>query len=268
MVSTQKNPDGRLLRCRDLEIGYGGKPLLPPFDFEIAAGEMVLVAGGNGAGKSTWIKTILGMIPPVRGRVELAPGTRLAYVPQESGIDEIVPVSARDVAGWGRLRGWGFLNPFAIERSEVNRALDGAGASGFAGDRFSELSGGQRQRVLFSRMLAGDANLALLDEPTASLDLTAEREAYEQMVEMANRHGLGLIVVTHTLEVAARYAQRALFFDRGRRDSGPVVFAGTTDEVFERDEFKRAFGAVPHHDRSRRVTGPTRVARPPEGVDG
>jgi zinc transport system ATP-binding protein len=239
--------DAPLLVCRDLVIGHGGRPLLPAFSFAIAPGEVVLVVGGNGAGKSTWLKTILGLIPPVGGSVEVAPGTRFAYVPQEPEIDPLIPLTARDIASWGRLRGWGFLDPLRLrrERGAINRALVTAGAQHFAEEPFAELSGGQKQRALFARMLASDANLALLDEPTAAMDMTAEREAYEQLTRLARRRRLALIVVTHTLNVASRYADKAIFFDRGTRAGGAAVHAGELGEVFARPEFRDKFGDIP-----------------------
>lgn len=235
-----------LVRCDQLVIGYRGSALLPAFSFAIQPGEIVLVVGGNGAGKTTWLRTILGLIPPVSGSVDISEGTHVAYVPQRSAIDDMVPLSVQDVAGWGRLRGWSFINPLQIrrERAAIDRAIVTAGAREFVTDSWRELSGGQKQRALFARMLASDTDLALLDEPTAAMDMTAEREAYEQLTELARTERMAQIIVTHTLAVAAKYADKAIFFDRGSRETGPTVFSGALGDVFARAEFRRKFGQV------------------------
>jgi zinc transport system ATP-binding protein len=243
MKTTEQGPP--LVRCEGLVIGHRGKGLLPPFDLELLAGEIVLVVGRNGAGKSTLVRTLLGLLPPIDGRVRLArPELSMAYVPQAAGLDEIVPVRAREVAEWGRLRGWRFLRPWLSgrDRDEVSRAMADARADAFARQRFRELSGGQRQRVLFARALASGAEVALLDEPTASMDMTSEADAYEHIAELARR-GLGVMVVTHTVGLASRHATRAVFLDRRDRERGQVV-AGPLAEVFGHPQFRYEFPGV------------------------
>jgi zinc transport system ATP-binding protein len=242
-------PGDTLLSCQGLVVGYGGRPLLPAIDLELRRGELLLVVGRNGAGKSTWLKTLLGLLPAVSGRVVLAtPAPRRAYIPQAADLDELLPVRGRDLVDWGRLRGWSFLLPFArrADRAARRRALDDAGAAGFDRRPFRDLSGGQRQRILFARILAADAELALLDEPTASMDVGAERDAYERLAALAHDRGLGVVIVTHTLSVAARHADRVLFLDAGERDQG-VAAVGTPAEIGDHPLFRRYFGALPDH---------------------
>src|SRR5690349_20359447 len=102
-----------LVTAKRLEVGYRGRALLPPIDLEIARGKLLLVLGRNGSGKTTFVRTLLGLTPPVRGEVAWAPGARRAYVPQSGAIDTGVPVRATDVVGWCRVRDWSFLWPFA-----------------------------------------------------------------------------------------------------------------------------------------------------------
>jgi zinc transport system ATP-binding protein len=166
-----------LLRCDDLVIGYAGRPLLPAFDLEVRRGRILLVVGRNGAGKSTWLKTLLGLVPPVSGRiVRSQPPPRMAYIPQSAGLDEILPVRAGRVVSWGRLRRWSFLMPFAgrADHQACRGALEQAAAADLIDQPFHALSGGQQQRVLFARLLASEADLALLDEPTASMDVPGQ----------------------------------------------------------------------------------------------
>lgn len=223
---------GAAITCESLVIGHAGRALLPPIDLAIEPGRMLLVLGRNGAGKSTLIRTLLGLTPPVAGRVRRSrPDLRLAYVPQAAALDDIVPVRAREVVEWGLLRGWSFLGRGGRSRREaVGRALSDVGADAFRRQPFRELSGGQKQRVLFARLLAGEAEVVVLDEPTASMDMTSEQEAYERMASLAEA-GLAVVVVTHTIGLAARFAASALLLDRSDRHEGGLVMAGPVDEV-------------------------------------
>lgn len=236
---------GAALTCESLVIGHDGRALLPPIDLAIERGSMLLVVGRNGAGKSTLVRTLLGLSPPVSGRVRRArPDLRLAYVPQAAALDDIVPVRAREVVEWGLLRGWGFLRPPGRRgREVVDRALADVGAGRFGRQPFRELSGGQKQRVLFARLLAGEAEVVLLDEPTASMDMTSEQEAYERMAALAAA-GLAVVVVTHTVGLAARFATTALLLDRSDRHDRGLVLAGPVAEVLAHPTSRDLFPGI------------------------
>lgn len=230
---------GALVRCRALEIGYAGRSLLPPIDLEIGAGELWVVLGRNGAGKTVWLKTMLGLNPPVSGHVETVGkhSLRLAYAPQRSSFDALYPLTARDVVALGVERGASFLRP-TRKSSLVERALDLTGARALAERPFRSLSEGERQRVLLARIAASDAELAMLDEPTSALDLVAEREALTLMRRLAQETGMSLCVVTHSVRLA-KLADRALLFDRDT----PAIVSGTPSEVLAHASFETSFGA-------------------------
>jgi zinc transport system ATP-binding protein len=238
-----------VLRCDGLVIGYAGQGLLPPIDLSVRRGEVLLVTGCNGSGKSTWLRTVLGLVPPVRGHVRLgSPPPRIAYVPQTPDLDELVPLRAGEVVDWGRLRGWSFLRPWRrrADHQARDRAMAEVGAADLARRPFRELSGGQRQRVLFARVLASEADLVLLDEPTASMDVASERDVHALLARMARERDMAVVIVTHTLHVAARYADRVVFFEPGEDDG--VVVAGAAEQVFADAHFQRHFGEVsPDH---------------------
>jgi zinc transport system ATP-binding protein len=210
--------DEALVRCEALVVGWGGRGLLPPIDVELCRGSFVVVVGRNGSGKSTWFKTLLGLIPPVSGHVRHAKaGLRLAYVPQTSGIDDLLPLRAFDVVMQGRLAHWSFLRPFASrpDRRACEQALQDAEAQDLARRRFRDLSRGQRQRVLFARMLATEADLALLDEPTAAMDVLAEQAAVERLVRLSRQRNMAIVVASHALDVTTEHADRLLLVDAG-----------------------------------------------------
>ena len=234
--------------ARALRVGYAGHALLPAFDVELAAGEVLLVVGRNGSGKSTFVKTALGLLPAVGGELTRAADVRAAFVPQATTIDPFVPLTAREVVLQGQLRGWGFVRPWrsAAERAGADAALEVMNLGALATRRFAELSGGQQQRVLIARVLAGGADLVALDEPTAAMDAASERAAYEQLRRLARERGLCLMVVTHAVAVAAPYADRVAFFDpddRGADDKGRVVIDATA-AVAADPRFIHMFGRI------------------------
>ncbi len=246
-----------LLCCEDLVVGYNGQPLLPAISLQIRRGTFLSVIGRNGSGKSTWFKTLLGMLPPVSGSVaRTSERVKSAYVPQTSGIDALLPVRSRELVQWGRLSGWNFLWPFPKkqDRALVESALDSAGARPIANRPYRDLSGGQKQRALLARVLATEADLVLLDEPTAAMDAVAERETMRRLAELARERRLAVVVVSHDLRVAAEFADQLLFVDR----EAPAVVLGDANTVFCHPAFRHQYGDeyCPRHPSSGHPLGP------------
>jgi manganese/iron transport system ATP-binding protein len=240
-------PGEAVVESRGLVLGYRGKPLLPAFDVSLRRGTVWLVVGRNGSGKSTFVRTLLGLTRPVAGAVTRRPGLRMSYVPQASELDASVPVRGGDVAAWGRLRGWGFIRPWrsAADRACMRRALADIDAAELERRRFAEMSGGQRQRVLLAQMLAGQAELAFLDEPTAAMDASSERAAYQRLRELVVDRGMSALVVTHAVAVAAPFADHVAFFDPDDPASpGGRVHLGPSAEVADDPRFEAFFGKV------------------------
>jgi zinc transport system ATP-binding protein len=233
------------VRCKGLVVGHHGVGLLPPFDVEIRPGEVVLVVGRNGSGKSTFVRTVLGLQRPVGGELWRDPEIAMAYVPQASALDAIVPVRAADVVGWGRMRRWDFVKPWRRhgDAAACAGAMTELGVAELARRRLAELSGGQAQRVMLSRLIAGEAKLAVLDEPTAAMDARGERATYARLRTIAHARGVGVLVVTHAVAVAARYADRIVFFDPDTEEGGRVD-VGRTSEVSVHAGFQALFGDV------------------------
>jgi zinc transport system ATP-binding protein len=230
-----------LLCCRALEVGYAGRALLPPVDLVIRRGETWAVVGRNGSGKSTWLRTLLGLVPPVRGEVSSGKRElRLAYLAQRSAFDEAYPLSVRDVVAMGQERGLSFIRPRARRELEaaVRAALEAMGILALAEQPFRDLSEGQKQRVLFARVAMARADLAVLDEPTSAMDLVAEREAFELLARLQRETGVAIVVVSHYLGLARRFADRAVLLDRDT----PAVVVGTPDDVFSHSAFRARYG--------------------------
>ncbi len=230
-----------LLETRALSIGHRGRPLLPAFDLSVGRGDFWAVIGRNGSGKTTWLRTLLGLMAPVSGEIVRAPGLKLAYLPQRGVADDLYPVTARDVVGMGCQRSFGFFG-FARRFAErVERALELMGASELADRSFRELSEGQRQRVLFARVAASEADVALLDEPTSALDLVAEREAFELLGKLQRESNTTIVIVSHYVRLVTEYADHAVLLDRDT----PAVAIGSPSEVFEHASFRARYGSLP-----------------------
>ncbi len=243
MISSRSMPlaagEG-LLSTDGLVVGHEGAAILPPLTITIAAGELWAVIGPNGSGKSTFVRTALGLVAPVSGAVtRRRPDLRLAYVPQQSALDVIFPISVADFVLMG-LHGPGNVTLLAgrANAARAAAALDEAGARALERRQLRDLSGGQRQRVLIARALATDADLVFLDEPTTALDAAAEHEVLELIEKLRAKRGAAVVMVTHLVEDGLERADRALLLDR---DHG-VARAATAAEVRALPEFARVYG--------------------------
>lgn len=237
-----------LLRCEGLVVGYAGQPLLPACNLEIRRGALLLIVGRNGSGKTTFFKTVLGLLAPVSGQtVHVRPELRVSYIAQAAALDRTLPLRARDMVGWGLLSGWNFLGWSGQQgrRERCAAALADAGAGELADRLFSSLSEGQKQRVLLARMLAGQPDVAFLDEPTAAMDAVAEEQTMRQLGDLAHTRSMAIVAITHEIGLAARVADEVLFFDREHK----AVIHGSPDQVFAHPSFRRQFGTgEAHHE--------------------
>jgi zinc transport system ATP-binding protein len=221
-----------LLSCEKLEIGFT-EALAPPIDLAIRPGELWAVVGINGSGKTTWMRTALGLEPPLRGALRLRPGARVAYVPQAAALDPIFPIRVRDVVEMGTLgngRVAGFARPEDARRTL--EALTTVRAEQLLNKPFRDLSGGQRQRVLIARALASGADLFFLDEPTSALDRHVDA--------LRKVPGRAVALITHRMQVLRGLADHALLLDR----EPPTAIAGTAAEVTASEPFLRLFGVA------------------------
>ncbi|HUQ05249.1 MAG TPA: ATP-binding cassette domain-containing protein [Kofleriaceae bacterium] len=230
------------LRTKRLVVGHRGRALLPPLDLEVERGHLLLVLGRNGTGKTTLIRTLLGLLPPVSGSIEWTSGAKRAYVAQAGALDASVPVRARDIVRWGGLRGWSFVRPWQrTPAAAVSDGLRALSVEDLAGRQARELSGGQLQRVMFARVLASGADVAILDEPTASMDAAGERAVYATLAKLAHERAFTIVMVTHSVTGALDRCDRVLLLDRDA-DGTPEVVHGEAAEVVKSDAYQRLFG--------------------------
>ncbi len=203
-----------LLSCQDLSLGYEGKPILEHISFEVNAGDYLCIVGENGSGKSTLMKTILGLIRPMKGRVETGEGLRqneIGYLPQQTLVQRDFPASVYEIVLSG-CQGRQGLRPFYTKADkalawENIRRME---IEPLAQRCYRELSGGQQQRVLLARALCATRKLLLLDEPVAGLDPRVTTEMYQLIANLNRKDGITVVMISHDLEAALRYATHIL----------------------------------------------------------
>ncbi|MFT4050318.1 MAG: metal ABC transporter ATP-binding protein [Solirubrobacterales bacterium] len=197
-----------LISARDLELAYAnGRSALSGVSLQLGAGELVVVLGPNGGGKTTLFRALVGELSPLAGTLEVT-GT-VAYLPQRDVSRTDFPVSALDVVGMGLLserRLW--ARPSRSDRRRAQDALVRVGLAEQANRTYGELSGGQRRRVLLARTIVGGAPIVLLDEPLAGVD-PASAEVIDQALADLRDEGRLVIEASHDIE-HARGADRVI----------------------------------------------------------
>lgn len=233
-----------VVRARHVSVGIDGTDILTDLSFHIESGRLVGLLGPNGSGKTTLLRCISGLVPAegsldVLGRAvntwrprELA--RRLAFVRQAVSLSFDFTVSELVLLGRSPHKRW--LQDYADEDfSRMKRALDRVDLSGFYDRSVHTLSGGELQRVFLAQALIQEADVLLLDEPTAHLDVHYQFEFMEVVRELVSR-GRTVVAVFHDLEIAARYADALIILDRGRIAAeglpGDVLTTDLIAEVF------------------------------------
>ncbi|EXL09282.1 zinc ABC transporter ATP-binding protein AztA [Aquamicrobium defluvii] len=207
---------------RDLTLGYNSHPAVHHLSGTVRKGSLTAVVGANGSGKSTLMKGVVGMLKPMAGSVAVTPGTRVAYLPQQSELDRTFPARVADLVSLGLWPKRGLLGRHtAQDRTAVSEALMAVGMEGFEQRPIDTLSGGQLQRALFARVLVQDAELILLDEPFNAIDA---RTLTDLIALIKRWHGENrtVMVVVHDLDLVRTHFPEALLLARS-----PVAWGET-----------------------------------------
>ncbi len=221
------------IECRDVALGYDGKIFAEGLNFGVESGDYLCIVGENGAGKSTLIKTVLGLRTPVRGEITLKNGTKMTdigYLPQQTAVQRDFPASVREIVTSGCLNRCG-MRPF-YRRAEKKAAAENMkrlGIDMLSGRCYRELSGGQQQRTLLARALCAAQKILLLDEPAAALDPIATQEMYELIYDLNKTEGLTVVMVSHDIKAAVRYAKHILHVGGERSFFGTAADYAVSD---------------------------------------
>ena len=235
------------LAADNLSFGYGAHIIGASVSLSVAPGEAVALLGPNGGGKTTLLKTMLGLLPPIAGKLmiddtplaALSPGERaraIGYVPQVHA--GIFAFSVREIVLMGRTAHQGlFASPSDRDRAIANEAIAALGLEALAEKPYTMISGGERQLALVARALAQEPRYVVLDEPTASLDFGNQGRVMRQIRSLAAR-GLGVLFTTHDPNQALRYADRVALL----RD-GAMLAQGPADALLAAPVLRELYGA-------------------------
>ena len=211
-----------LITLRDIELAFGGDPLLEGVSLTVSAGERVCLLGRNGAGKTSLLELVTGEHDPEGGEIVRPPGVRIAHLPQS--VPEDLTGNTAAIVGAGLRGGEAWDRERRLARVLSLLGLD-------ADSPFEALSGGQQRRALLARALAADPDLLVLDEPTNHLDVSAIEWLEGLLVSWRG----AVLFTTHDRRLIERVATRILELERGRVRSWPGDYANYLRRRAERE---------------------------------
>jgi zinc transport system ATP-binding protein len=208
------NETGAIIACQDTAFGYDGHAVISALNFAVNPGDYLCVVGQNGSGKSTLVKGLLRLLEPLRGYINFSgefKRSAIGYLSQETAVKKDFPAGAFEIILSGAVGGMG-LRPFysAKEKQRSWEIMERLGIQDLKERCFRELSGGQQRRVLIGRALCASHRALVLDEPAAGLDPLAAAELYALLQKMNRETGVTIIMVSHDIGAAERYATKIL----------------------------------------------------------
>ena len=234
-----------VLSCRELSVGYGTRRVLKGISLDIRPRSWTAIVGPNGCGKSTLLGALAGLLTPQHGCVYLngrliqawsrrERARRLAWLAQTSTPSDL---SAAECVALGRFAHTGWLGSRqAADEAAIRRAMSATGSAAWGNRRLSTLSGGERQRVNLARILAVEANVLLLDEPTTHLDPPHQEEVGRILREQTRKCGATIVGAIHDLSLALLADRVVVMGHHG------VIGHGSVQEALGNDWLSEAFG--------------------------
>ena len=236
-----------LIRLAGVGVTFAGQSVLQDVQLSVKPGEIVTLIGPNGAGKTTLVRAVLGLLKPDTGSVWRKPKLRVGYMPQKLHVDATLPLSV--------LR---FLRLVpGVTRADVQAALAEVGAEQVIDSPLQSISGGELQRVLLARALLREPELLVLDEPVQGVDVAGQAELYRLITQLRDRHGCGVLMVSHDLHLVMSTTDQVVCLNRHVCCSGhpeQVSFDPAFVELFGEDAKSLAV-YTHHHDHEHDLHG-------------
>lgn len=232
-----------IFECKDVTLGYENKVVAKNLNFKIDQGDYLCVVGENGTGKSTLIKTLLGLIKPLNGEVIANVQGKnhkgVGYLPQQTQAQKDFPASVWEVVLSGVLNN-DHRCPFynKKDKAEAEKNMEKLNILDLKKRCYRELSGGQQQRVLLARALCATDSVLILDEPVTGLDPVASMEFYETIKDLNKKENVTIIMVSHDIKNALNYATHILHLEQEND------FFGTVEEYKKSNVSNMFLGGV------------------------
>ncbi|MGD9402022.1 MAG: ABC transporter ATP-binding protein [bacterium] len=257
-----------IVRVSHVWVYMGEALALKDVSLVIERGKFIGLMGPNGGGKTTLIKTIVGLIKPDRGEVVVRcpAGKAIGYVPQEEYIDPDFPVTAADVVEMGLYGSMGaFPRTTGEHRARIFEALDMVGMKKHAARSIGSLSGGEKQRVSIARAIVGRPSLLLLDEPTTGVDADARDAFFQILRDLRGGLALTIVLASHDIEVVPAQVDEVVCINQR------VFVHAAPEEIEDVADFRSAYGCefefLAHGKIPHRIIGHHRVDEAGEGGD-
>lgn len=229
-----------LLECKKLSIGYQNKVVCKDISFKVERGEYVCVIGENGSGKSTMLKTILGLNKAISGKIIFDDDfnkSAIGYLPQQSGIQKDFPATVKEIVMSGFLGKIG-LRPFynRKEKDKATAIMRELEILEFQKKSMRDLSGGQQQRVLLARALCASDELLIMDEPINNLDAKSMKSFYKLISKLNRENNITIMLVTHDIEKVIKDVNHIIYLK-----DNTLKFSGTQRD-FLNSEYAKNYG--------------------------
>ncbi|MGB9771764.1 MAG: metal ABC transporter ATP-binding protein [Candidatus Kapaibacteriota bacterium] len=234
------------VEIRNLYVFFGKYCVLKDINFSVKETEFLAIVGPNGGGKTTLIKTILGLVEPSKGTVKVfgTPPKELSYqdigyVPQIKTIDRNFPAKVYEVVATGLSGKWLFRYPIQM-RQQVLQVLEKCGLGHLAYRQINRLSGGELQRVFLARSIIRRPRILLLDEPATGIDTISETDFSQILENLQKENRTTIIMVTHDWEYAYFHSTNVLLLNKS------IIAFGESKKIFTEDNLQKTFGHLGH----------------------
>ena len=245
-----------LASIREVSLRLGDRQVLDSITLDLFPGEITTLVGPNGSGKTTLVRLTLGLIRPDAGTVWRRPGLRIGYMPQRLMVDPVLPLTVRR-----------FLRLAGRQLAAPEAALEEVGAAHLADSPIQGISGGEMQRVMLARALLRRPDLMVLDEPVQGVDIIGQTELYELIGRIRDRHGCGILMVSHDLHLVMASTDHVVCLNQH------VCCSGSPEAVTRHPAYLELFGPgaqayalyTHHHDHAHDLHGDVVGEQPAEG---
>jgi ABC-type Mn2+/Zn2+ transport system ATPase subunit len=236
----------KLIELENVSLGYENIPFLAPISLAIERDQFWGILGPNGGGKTTLLKTILGLIPSLSGEIRYQDKIVFGYVPQREEFDRLFPISLGDLVMMGRYSRITVGRKAKKEDWEiVDDYLDKVDITHVKDRPFRSVSGGEKQRALLARAFAGKPDVLVLDEPTASVDIRGEAEIMRYVETIRKEEGMSVLMVSHFINTVSRFSDHIILIDK---DNG-LFDSGLKEDVLKGEVLTKVFDIPEGPDR-------------------